>query len=117
MNGRWSADGVEEYREVYWRDRASEIPAIRDQLASLKLTATYATFTTLYNRDPEREKQLMRDLEDAHALGGSLMRVFPGERPGNSADASSIRAADIDFANYLGNGYDPVAAIRQLAPG
>ncbi len=157
---RWGAEGVE-YREVYWRDKATELPALRDQLARLEIKATFATFTTLYNSDPERQKQLMRDLEDAHALGAPLMRVFRGERPGTSPEGSAMRDAaravvdrardlglrlalenfsglpgsrpeeiqevleildspvmgvNVDFANYVGNGVDPIAATQRLAP-
>ncbi|MHB0870405.1 MAG: sugar phosphate isomerase/epimerase family protein [Chloroflexota bacterium] len=157
---RLGADGVE-YREVYWHDRARELPALRDQLAQLGTKAAYATFNTLYNRDPEKQKLLMQDLEDAHTLGAPLMRVFRGERPGNAPEDAPMREAaravveragshgmrlalenysglpgsrpeeiqemleildspvmgvNIDFANYAGNGIDPIKAIQKLAP-
>ncbi|HEX9016707.1 MAG TPA: sugar phosphate isomerase/epimerase family protein [Chloroflexota bacterium] len=90
---RLGAQGAE-YREVYWKDRATEIPAVRKQLDDLGLKCTYATFTTLFNRDPEKQRQLMRDLEDAHALGAPMMRVFRGERPGDGPeDAHMLEAA------------------------
>src|SRR5450830_1980412 len=49
---RLGAQGVE-YREVYWKDKAVELPAVRNQVAQLGLKATYATFNTLFHRDPE----------------------------------------------------------------
>ncbi len=157
---RLGAQGVE-YREVYWKDRTNELPALRDQLTQLPIKVSYATFTTLYSKDPAKQQQLMQDLEDAHALGAPLMRVFRGERPGNSREDAAMRDAatavvdrardlgmrlalenfsglpgsrpeellevielldsptigvNIDFANYTGNGVDPIAAIQQLAP-
>ncbi len=157
---RWGAEGVE-YREVYWRDKATELPALRDQLARLGIKATFATFTTLYSKDPAKRQQLRQELEDAHTLGAPLMRVFRGERPGTSPEDSAMRDAaraavdrardlglrlalenfsglpgsrpeelqevlelldspvmgvNVDFANYVGNGVDPVAATRRLAP-
>lgn len=89
---RLGIDGVE-YREVYWHDKARELPALRDQLAQTGTKAAYATYTTLYNRDPEKQKQLMQDLEDAHALGTTLMRVFRGERPGDAPEDAPMRDA------------------------
>lgn len=157
---RLGADGVE-YREVYWQDKANELPRLRDQLAHLGLKVVFATFNTLYHRDPARQQQLMQDLEDAHALGAPLMRVFRGERPGDGPEDAAMRDAaravveragshgmrlalenfsglpgsrpeeikevlerldspvmgvNLDFANYVGNGHDPIEAIRELAP-
>lgn len=89
---RLGARGVE-YREVYWKEKARELPAVRDQLQELGLKGTYATFTTLYNRDPAKQAQLMQDLEDAHALGSPLMRVFRGERPGDGPEDAAMRDA------------------------
>jgi len=82
-----------EYRTVYWKDKASELPAVRDQLKRLGLKGLYATFTTLYNRDPKAQARLMQDLEDAHALGSPLLRVFPGERPGDDPEDAAMRDA------------------------
>ncbi len=157
---RLGADGVE-YREVYWHDKEKELPALRDQLAHLGMKVTYATFHTLYNRDPNQRQLLLQDLEDAHALGAPLMRVFRGERPGSAPEDAAMRDAarllverardygmrlalenfsglpgsrpeeiqevlelldspvmgvNIDFANYAGNGIDPIRAIQDLAP-
>jgi len=86
------AQGVE-YREVYWKDKASELPAVREQLDGLGLKRTYATFTTLFNRDPEKQRLLLQDLEDARALGAPLMRVFRGERPGDAPDDAPVLEA------------------------
>ena len=89
---RLGAAGVE-YREIWWRDKMKEIPAVREQLAQLGLKGTYATFTTLYNRDPAKQQQLMQDLEDGYALGSPLMRVFRGKKPGDGPEDAGIRAA------------------------
>jgi len=79
-----------EYRDVYWRDKAAELPAVKRQLAQLKLRATYTTVTPLYHPDPARQEQLIRDIEDARALGAILLRVNLGERPGTvPADAGA----------------------------
>jgi len=101
---RLGAQGVE-YREVYWKDKAVELPAVRDQVAQFGLKATYATFNTLFHRDPEKQAMLMQDLEDAHALGAPLMRVFRGERPSDAPeDAAMMTAARavVDRAGTLG---------------
>ncbi len=79
-----------EYRDVYWRDKAAELPAVKRQLAQLKLKAAYTTVTPLYHPDPARQEQLIRDIEDARALGAILLRVNLGERPGSGpADAGA----------------------------
>ncbi len=101
---RLGAQGAE-YREVYWKDKARELPTVREQLDGLGLKRTYATFTTLFNRDPEKQKQLIRDLEDAHALGATMMRVFRGERPGDGPeDAHMLEAARAVAARAAGYG-------------
>ncbi len=82
MAAKHGAQGVE-YREVYWKDKAKDLPAVREQLDAMGLKRTYATFTTLFNRDPAKQRQLLQDLEDAHALGAPLMRVFRGDPPGD----------------------------------
>ena len=89
---RLGAQGVE-YRTVYWKDKASELPRVRQQLQQMGLKGTYATFTTLYNREPEKQRQLMLDLEDAHALGSPHLRVFRGERPGDGPEDAGMRDA------------------------
>ncbi len=89
---RLGVQGVE-YRTVYWKDKASELPRVREQLQRLGLKGTYATFTTLYNRDPDKQSRLMQDLEDAHTLGSPLLRVFRGERPGDGPEDAAMRGA------------------------
>ena len=76
---RLGLDGVE-YREVYWRDKATELPAVREQVARLGLRLTYCTFTPLFNADPAARQQLLADIDDAAALGSPLLRVFLGVR-------------------------------------
>lgn len=81
------ARGVE-YRDVYWNDKTMELPAVKRQLAELKLKASYATATPLYHPDPATQQRLLRDLQDARDLGAVLLRVNLGRRPGPSpADA------------------------------
>jgi sugar phosphate isomerase/epimerase len=153
------ARGVE-YRDVYWKDKAMELPAVKRQLAELKLKASYTTMTPLYHADPAKQQQLLRDIEDARDLGAVLLRINLGQRPGpGPADAKTHyagrmaveRAAalrvhltlennavapghllsdiketlatfscrffgtNVDFANYVTTGQDPLEAIRDLA--
>jgi len=82
---KYGVQGVE-YREVYWKEKAKELPALREQLDRMGLERTYATFTTLFNRDHEKQKQLLQDLDDAHALGAPIMRVFRGDPPGDGPE-------------------------------
>jgi sugar phosphate isomerase/epimerase len=77
---RAGADGVE-FREVYWKDKAAELPAARDRMRALGLTPTYATFTTLLNDDAAARERLLVDLDDAHQLGAGILRVFRGGWP------------------------------------
>ena len=101
---RLGVDGVE-YREVYWHDKPNELPAVRDQLARFGLRGTYATFTTLFSRDPDARAQLLQDVADAHALGSSLIRVFRGELPGSGPEDEPMWAgarAALDRAGELG---------------
>lgn len=79
-----------EYRDVYWKDKAAELPAARRQLAQFKLKAAYTTMAPLYHPDPAQQRQLLQDIEDARALGAILLRVNLGERPGDGpADAGA----------------------------
>ena len=115
------AQGVE-YREVYWKDnKEKELSAIREQLDRLGMERMYATYTFLFNRDVEKQKQLMRDLEDAHALGVPLMRVFRGERPGDGPEDAYIldaarevieRARSWGMKLALENRADPLTPYR-----
>jgi sugar phosphate isomerase/epimerase len=90
---RLGLDGVE-YREVYWRDKATELPAVREQVARLGLRLTYCTFTPLFNADPAARQQLLADIDDAAALGSPLLRVFLGVRdlPATPAAAPEVWA-------------------------
>ncbi|OGB94820.1 MAG: hypothetical protein A2Z31_01590 [candidate division NC10 bacterium RBG_16_65_8] len=84
-----AVQGVE-YRDVYWRDKAAELPAVKRQLAQLKLKAAYTTMTPLYDPDPAQQQQLLRDIEDARDLGAVVLRVNLGQRPGpGPADAKT----------------------------
>ncbi|HEU5328754.1 MAG TPA: TIM barrel protein [Thermomicrobiales bacterium] len=79
------ADGVE-YRDGYWREKDAELPALRQALRDLNLTATYATMATLFNTDQAGAAQLSQDIADAAALGSPLLRVFLGELPQGESD-------------------------------
>lgn len=76
---RLGVDGVE-YRDVYWRDKAREALAARDQVERLGLRATYCTFTPLFSANPAARQQLLTDIDDAATLGSPLLRVFIGVR-------------------------------------
>jgi sugar phosphate isomerase/epimerase len=79
-----------EYRDVYWRDKDTELSALKRQLTQLKLKAAYTTMTPLYDPDPARQQQLLRDIQDARDLGAVLLRVNLGRRPGpGPADAKT----------------------------
>ena len=82
LAAKYGAQGVE-YRDVYWKDKVRELPAVGNQLARMDLKATYTTVTTLYNRDQAKQKQLLQDIEDAKSLGSPLLRVQLGVRPGS----------------------------------
>lgn len=77
---RLGADGVE-YREVYWHDKARELPAVREQMDRLGLQSTYATFTPLFSAEAATRQQLLTDIDDAAALGSPFLRVFRGAMP------------------------------------
>lgn len=91
MAARLGTQGVE-YREVYWKDKERELPALRRQLEDLGLRCTYATFTTFYSWGEEQQRQLLQDLEDARALGAPLMRVFRGDPPETGAGGEAVLA-------------------------
>jgi sugar phosphate isomerase/epimerase len=92
LAAKLGVQGVE-YRDVYWKDKATDLPAVRGQLTKLRLKATYTTLTPLYNRDPTMRQQLLQDIEDAKTLGSPLLRVNLGEQPGGGPDAAAIRMA------------------------
>jgi sugar phosphate isomerase/epimerase len=94
---RLGVDGVE-YREVYWRDKEAELPAVREQIERLGLRLTYCTFTPLFNADPVARRQLLTDIDDAAALGSPLLRVFLGVRdmpPAPSTEIEAIASVDV----------------------
>lgn len=79
-----------EYRDVYWREKSTELPALKRQLAQLKLKAAYTTTTPLYHPDPGKQQQLLRDIKDARDLGAVVLRINLGQRPGGApADAKT----------------------------
>lgn len=92
LAAKLGVQGVE-YRDVYWKDKATELPAVRGQLVKLRLKGTYTTLTPLFNRDPAMRQQLLQDIEDAKSLGSPLLRVNLGEKPGDGLDAAAIRMA------------------------
>lgn len=104
LAAKYGAQGVE-YRDVYWKDKVRELPAVGNQLARMKLKATYTTVTTLYNRDQAKQKQLLQDIEDAKSLGSPLLRVQLGVRPGSGPEDAAVRRAAkeaVDYAKSLG---------------
>ncbi|HUX88505.1 MAG TPA: sugar phosphate isomerase/epimerase family protein [Chloroflexota bacterium] len=99
-----------EFREVYWRDKTAEIPAIRAELAKRGLIATYATFETLFGDNAS--KRVREAIDDAAALGSRLLRVFAG--PAASDDdrpAWDDVASVIDYAA----GHGVVVALENFA--
>ncbi|MBM4417753.1 MAG: sugar phosphate isomerase/epimerase [Chloroflexi bacterium] len=152
---RAGVSGVE-FREVYWKDRPHEIPPTRRAIDDHGVIATYATFSTLLDADPNARARLLEQIDDARDLGVSIMRVFRGAWPFGGDEKSMWagartaieRAADygitlmlenylrvpgnhrfeleaalhvlrapnlrvnVDIANYVQNGEDPLANIR-----
>jgi sugar phosphate isomerase/epimerase len=94
---RLGVDGVE-LRDGYWRDKDREIAAARRKLDELGLIVTYATNLALFT--PADQVSLRRAVDDAVALGSSLVRVFPGSVPPdvNRAAWSAAREAVDDAA-------------------
>jgi sugar phosphate isomerase/epimerase len=79
-----------EYRDVYWRDKSTELPAVKRQLGQLKLKAAYTTMTPLYHPEPGAQQQLLRDIQDARELGAVVLRINLGQQPGTGpADAKT----------------------------
>jgi len=76
---RLGADGVE-LRPQFWKEKTSELPAARERAAQHGLLITYATMGTLYGTDAA---SLRQDIDDARALGSPILRVFPGQLPGD----------------------------------
>lgn len=90
----FGVDGVELRREV-WPAYKTELPAVRQQIDSLGLIVTFATFSTLFNEDDAAHQLLLEDIETAAALGAPLLRVFPGQTPpeGDTAGWAKAREA------------------------
>lgn len=106
-----------EYREVYWRDKESELPAVREQLATLNLRGTYATFSTLFNRALPGRERLIGDLIDADELGSSLLRIFPGEWPSGAEEAEMWDGAGVAIARAEELGITVAVENFARAPG
>jgi sugar phosphate isomerase/epimerase len=77
---RLGVAGVE-LRDVYWHDRATELPQCRALAAELDLTLTYATFATIFGAAPDGPPAVRQAIDDAAMLGAPLLRVFPGPAP------------------------------------
>lgn len=86
------ASGVE-YRDVYWRDKPSQLADARRQLGERGLIATYTTLTPLCHADPRMQERLLEDIEDARELGALLLRVNLGTPPEDGLDGRGARAA------------------------
>ncbi len=52
-----------EYRDVYWKEKDRELPAVKAQLAQLKLKATYTTVTPMYAAEAAKHRQLLQDID------------------------------------------------------
>ncbi len=90
---RLGTSGVE-FREVYWKNKEREIPAVRDRMSELGLEATYTTFTTLFNAQGDATV-LHTDMDDTVALGAPLLRIFPGDVPGADDEQAWEAAAKL----------------------
>lgn len=111
---RLGVDGAE-LRLDYWQDKERELPAARRALEDLGIIATYATGLTLFG-DIEASANLRYAVDDAVALGSSLLRVFSGLPPDDD-DSQSWDAAR-DVVRYAGN-HGVMVAIENFgtAPG
>lgn len=98
---RLGADGVE-FRDAYWRDKDREIPALRRLTGDLGLIATYATSATLFTADPTGRAALLRDIDDAVALGSSLLRVFQGQASDDDHAGWDDARRAVDYAASRG---------------
>ncbi|HEY8599693.1 MAG TPA: sugar phosphate isomerase/epimerase family protein [Thermomicrobiales bacterium] len=102
-----------EIRPQYWRDRARELPAARDEIVRHALLVTYATTTTLFSTDPQDAERLRQDIDDAQLLGAPQLRVFQGPAPADDdeagwaagramADYAATRGVTLALENYSG---------------
>lgn len=113
---RLGAVGVE-YRDIYWKNKAIELPAVRDQLHALGLKAAYAIVTGLYNRDQAQRSQLLQDLEDARTLGARIIRVFRGERVTEPEDTAMLEAGRAFVRRAEGYGMEVALENTPSPPG
>jgi len=88
------ARGVE-YRDLYWADKARELPAVRRQLGELGLHATYTTTAPLCHPDPSAQAELLVQIEDAKHLDALLLRVNLGTPPAAGDGGRGVRAAAV----------------------
>jgi sugar phosphate isomerase/epimerase len=101
---KYGAQGVE-YRDIYWKDKAKELPAARKQATQMNLIVTYTTTTTLFSNDPQKQRRLLADIEDTKALNALLLRVNLGIRPPAEPEAEEERDAArraVEYASKLG---------------
>jgi len=119
---RFGAAGIE-IRPQYWRDRARELPAARDEIARHGLLVTYATTTTLFSTDPEDAARLRQEIDDAQLLGATQLRVFQGPAPADDdatgwaagqalADYAATHGVTLALENYSGS---PGGTIAEVA--
>jgi len=88
---RLNSAGVE-IRPDYWRDKESDIVAVRKAAGEQGLRVVYATMTTLFAPDAAGEERLRQDIGDAAALGSPLLRIFQGVAPDNTSASAWDRA-------------------------
>lgn len=94
--------GVELRREP-WAAYRSELRFVRQHLEELGMIVTYATFSTLFSSDTRSQEMLLHDIETAYLLGSPILRVFPGQTPGDAADPVWDRAWEaVDYAAARG---------------
>jgi sugar phosphate isomerase/epimerase len=81
-------DGVE-LRDVYWNDKASDLPSCRRLADELSLVLSYATFARLFGDEATNGREAVRQaIDDGAALQAPIVRVFPGPVPEDDDRAS-----------------------------
>lgn len=96
---RLGADGIE-VRDNYWRDKYREIAEIRRLLDVEGMTVTYATSATLFD---SQLGELFSLIDDAAALGASIVRVFYSRFEGvGNQSAWDIAARAVEAARAVG---------------